>query len=229
MRRVHNETTVTHSGAGTRRATQAVSPVIPQGSSVFREIFKAAPDGILAIGREGEILLWNTEAEKMFGYSGDEFADLTVEMLISEKSREEHARLLDHFYRFPRQRPFGTHLDLQARRKDGKEFPVDMTLSPLKTGGQTVAIVIIRDISEQRRVEEEREHLLAQIQEALAHVKTLHGLLPICAWCKKIRDDKGYWTRLEEYISTRTEAEFTHGICPDCAEKLHNSLGRRPL
>ncbi len=54
--------------------------------------------------------------------------------------------------------------------------------------------------------------------DALQNLKTLHGLLPICAWCKRIRDDQGYWSQVEAYIRTHTEAEFTHGICPACLE-----------
>lgn len=64
----------------------------------------------------------------------------------------------------------------------------------------------------------ERQHLIGQLQEALAAVKTLSGLLPICAWCKKIRDDKGYWNHVEAYIAQHTQADFTHGICPECAK-----------
>ncbi len=61
--------------------------------------------------------------------------------------------------------------------------------------------------------------LVAGLQEALEKVKLLSGLLPICAWCKKIRDDQGYWNAIEHYISQHSEAEFTHGICPDCRKK----------
>jgi hypothetical protein len=55
--------------------------------------------------------------------------------------------------------------------------------------------------------------------EALEHVKTLHGLLPICAWCKRIRDDKGYWSQVEAYFHEHAGADFTHGICPECLER----------
>jgi ligand-binding sensor domain-containing protein len=61
--------------------------------------------------------------------------------------------------------------------------------------------------------------LHARIEEAVAHIKTLRGLLPMCAWCRKVRDDSGYWSRLEEYVSEHTDAEFSHGICPECREK----------
>jgi hypothetical protein len=75
-----------------------------------------------------------------------------------------------------------------------------------------------------RQAEEEKERLIAQLQEALANVKTLSGLLPICFSCKQIRDDKGYWNQIETYIRDHTQAEFTHGICPACARKLYPDL-----
>ena len=61
--------------------------------------------------------------------------------------------------------------------------------------------------------------LIRSLQAALQEVRTLAGLLPICAHCKKIRDDDGYWTQIEEYLRVRTAADFTHGICPDCARR----------
>ena len=75
-----------------------------------------------------------------------------------------------------------------------------------------------------RRAEEEKERLIIELQQALAIVKTLSGLLPICANCKKIRNDDGYWTMVESYVSAHSEAEFSHGICPDCGVKLYGDL-----
>jgi hypothetical protein len=66
--------------------------------------------------------------------------------------------------------------------------------------------------------------LIVELQEALANIKTLKGLIPICASCKKIRDDKGFWKHVEEYVHDHTEAEFTHGICLDCAQKLYGDF-----
>lgn len=71
------------------------------------------------------------------------------------------------------------------------------------------------------RLNHDKELAIMQLQEALNKISTLRGLLPICASCKKIRDDKGYWSQIEDYISEHTEADFSHGICPDCAEKLY--------
>ena len=72
----------------------------------------------------------------------------------------------------------------------------------------------------------EQKRLIKELQEALASIKTLKGLIPICASCKKIRDDQGYWNQLEAYISEHSDAEFSHGICPDCAVKMFPNYER---
>lgn len=74
------------------------------------------------------------------------------------------------------------------------------------------------------KAERERDQLIEQLQRALNEIKTLKGFLPICVSCKKIRDDKGYWTQIEAYIRKHTEAEFTHGICPECMKKLYQDV-----
>jgi DNA-binding response OmpR family regulator len=78
-----------------------------------------------------------------------------------------------------------------------------------------------QEIAERKRAEAEREQLIVELQAALANIKTLRGLLPICASCKQIRDDRGYWTEVEVYIRDHAEVEFSHGLCPDCAKKLY--------
>jgi DNA-binding response OmpR family regulator len=81
-----------------------------------------------------------------------------------------------------------------------------------------------QEIAERMRAEAEREQLIGQLQEALASIKTLRGLVPICAACKKIRDDSGYWNQLESYLLNHTEAQFSHGICPQCVRRLYPDL-----
>jgi hypothetical protein len=77
------------------------------------------------------------------------------------------------------------------------------------------------------RAEAARERVIQELQGALAQVKTLSGLLPICASCKKVRDDQGYWQQIENYISAHSQAEFTHGICPECTRRLYPDFARR--
>ena len=69
--------------------------------------------------------------------------------------------------------------------------------------------------------------MIGELREALAKIKTLRGLIPICSRCKKIRDDKGFWQRLEVYIHEHSEADFSHGICPDCMRELYPDYANR--
>lgn len=78
---------------------------------------------------------------------------------------------------------------------------------------------VVLDITDRKRIEEERNQLVLNLQLALAEIKTLKGIVPICSFCKKIRDDKGYWEQVEVYVKRHTEADFSHGICPECRKK----------
>jgi PAS domain S-box-containing protein len=88
---------------------------------------------------------------------------------------------------------------------------------------------VARDITDSKRAEEERERLLRELQAALAEVKTLRSILPICMYCKSIRDDANYWHSVESYISDHTHAEFSHSICPACHDRVRDAwLGEPP-
>ncbi len=101
--------------------------------------------------------------------------------------------------------------------RDQLENRVNERTRELKTANEQLRI----EITERRRVAEEREKLVEQLQKTLSEVKTLKGIIPICASCKKIRDDRGYWNQVESYVREHTEAEFSHGICPECRSKLY--------
>jgi DNA repair exonuclease SbcCD ATPase subunit len=79
----------------------------------------------------------------------------------------------------------------------------------------------VSDITERKLAQEQRSKLITKLQKALSEVKTLRGFLPICANCKDIRNDKGYWEKIETYIHDRSDAEFSHSLCPVCAKKLY--------
>ncbi|MDD5231577.1 MAG: response regulator, partial [Candidatus Marinimicrobia bacterium] len=87
--------------------------------------------------------------------------------------------------------------------------------------------LVLRDITEKKKAEAEREKLIRDLQEALNQVKTLSGLLPICSHCKKIRDDKGYWSEVETYIHSHSDVDFSHGICPECLKKYYPEIADR--
>jgi hypothetical protein len=118
-------------------------------------------------------------------------------------------------------RRFSSH-DEVFIRKDGSTLPVSVISMPLREDGRTTAsVTAFRDISDLKNAEQERERIIKDLQRALVEIKTLHGILPICASCKKIRDDEGAWHQMEEYIRAHTDAQFSHGLCADCAKRLY--------
>lgn len=99
----------------------------------------------------------------------------------------------------------------------------DYLIKDLESNHLKVLPITVENAIKRKQAEEERERLIRDLQHALAQVKTLSGLLPICAACKKIRDDRGYWNQIEAYLREHSQAEFTHSICPDCLEKLYGN------
>jgi PAS domain S-box-containing protein len=117
-------------------------------------------------------------------------------------------------------------IELELICKDGQRLPTEYEASLVKdvAGAPRYVIAVGRDIRERKKAERDREAIIAKLEQALAEVKRLSGFLPICASCKKIRDDKGYWQQIERYITDHSEALFSHSICPDCARKLYPDL-----
>jgi len=117
------------------------------------------------------------------------------------------------------------HFEWMHWRADtGESFPADVLLSAMELDGKPALQAVVRNITKRRRMEAERDQLIQDLKNALANVKSLSGLLPICASCKKIRDDQGYWSQVENYIQKHSEAKFSHGMCPDCLKKWYPEL-----
>ena len=110
------------------------------------------------------------------------------------------------------------HKDVRSVMTDKGTRYVEVTSSNLRdaAGNVIAGVEIVRDVTGRQLLEVEREKLIAGLREAFDKIKTLKGLIPVCAWCRKARNDKGYWDDLENYIRDHTDADFTHGICPDC-------------
>lgn len=182
-------------------------------------IVESCDDAIISHTLGGTILSWNCGAENMFGYATEDMIGESIEQLVPVKNYHEISDIRDviqHGRRVDR-------IETVRVRRDGSSIDVSITVSPIKNSDGTIhgASIILRDITERKRQEEERLRLIEELQEALKRVKTLNGLLPICASCKKIRNDSGYWEQVESYIRSRSNAEFTHGICPDCVRLLY--------
>ena len=92
---------------------------------------------------------------------------------------------------------------------------------PMKNdNGEIIAIVeYVRDITVKKRSDEQQQKLIDELHKALSEINTLQGILPLCSYCKKIRDEKGYWEKVDVYIHKNTDADISHGICPDCLKE----------
>jgi len=131
-------------------------------------ILEAIPDAVAAVNQQGVIIQVNSQAEAMFGYTRDELIGQKIEMLVPERHRPQHHTHREHFHQQPKIRRMGSGLDLYGRRRDGSEFPVEISLSPVVTGNGTIVLSAIRDISDRKRIEEE----LRRANEELDRRKT---------------------------------------------------------
>ncbi len=164
----------------------------------------------------------NKALQDLLGYSEQELLNMTVFDFIAHPKDDVQSQI-DKI-------ELHGSLFLQNRkytRKDGSLIDVEVSASMITYNGKKALCVVSRDVSERRKLEKEREKLISDLQSALANVKKLSGLLPICSSCKKIRDDEGYWQEVERYLAEHSEAEFTHGICPECAKKFYPALYKK--
>jgi PAS domain S-box-containing protein len=185
----------------------------------FRRIFEDGPLGMLIADPDYRVLKANKALCEMLGYTEADLTGRSIGEITHAEDMEKSAGLSKQLLHgeVPLFR-----LEKRYVKKNGDLLWVNLTVTAIRgqEGKVLYALGMVENISRRKLAEQERERLVRDLQQALDNAKTLHGLLPMCAWCKKIRNDKGYWQKVETYVQEHSDASFTHGICPECLNKV---------
>ena len=204
-------------------ARKQAESLLKEREQLFRSLFEENYSAMLLIDPDsGAIVDANPAACTFYGYPKTVLTGMHITQINTLTPKEvfkemEKAKAEERNY-----------FDFCHRLGDGTIREVEVYSGPITIGGQSMLCSVVHDVSARKAVEREKESLIEKLQKALSEVKTLRGFLPICASCKKIRDDKGYWNQIETYIRNHSEAEFSHGLCPECARKLYPELDIEP-
>lgn len=184
-----------------------------------RDLIENATDLVQVVDADGIVQFVNRSWLKTLGYKESEVVGRSIFEFVTPAGREQGMELFRRV--LAGETVSGFQMVFVA--KDGRAIHVEGNLNcrfelnqPAATRG------IFHDVTERKLHEAEREQLISELRAALEELKTLSGLLPVCAWCKKVRDDRGYWRDLEAYLGTRVR--ITHGICPACSQGFGASL-----
>jgi len=192
---------------------QQTEQKLRESEALYKSILNASPDDITIADLEGRVLMVSPNAVTMFGLEDQAqgLGRMVTEFLVPgdrERAMSRVALLFQGVQSGPS--------EYKALRGDGTTFDIEVNSALIRDAEAKPInlLVIARDVTARKETE-------AALREAVAEIKTLHGLLPICMHCKKIRDDRGHWSPVEVYVGERTNAEFSHSLCPHCLETIY--------
>jgi PAS domain S-box-containing protein len=209
--------------ASNRRIRRQAEKALRRSQYDLNDFFENAPISLHWATPDGTILRVNSAELKMLGCTPQECLGHSVaEFFVDSSVAADVLQQLRGGESF-------TDYETRLRCKDGTVKDVLINTNTLWDDGKFIrSRWFTSDLTHRKEEEQERLSLIRELSEALASVKTLRGLLPICASCKKIRDDGGYWNKLESYLAEHTQVQFTHGICPDCGARFKAELNAQP-
>jgi len=191
----------------------------------FSTLFHASPVYIAFTAlNDGRFLDVNDAFTKVTGFERNEVLGRTpiqIGLWFAPEERSKYIELAQQYGGFHEE-------EVRFRKKNGDPLYGFWSAEKIELGGKACLISVFVDTTERKKAQEALRQERDKLRTALSEIKTLSGLVPICSNCKKIRDDQGYWNQIEKYIGERSNAQFSHGICPECAKKLYPEFDLYP-
>ncbi len=199
----------------------------------YESVIAAMQEGVVVQGLDGRILATNPSAERILGLTAEQLhgrdsVDPRWRSVHADGSAfpcEQHPAMVTLRTGEPQ-----SNVVMGVVAPDGSQKWISINSQPIRqapTRPHHAVVATFSDITERRTTEAQlrevlrkNESLVDELRAALDRVKTLSGLLPVCAWCKSVRDDQGYWQQIEHYLAEHTEAKLTHGLCPTCSDRM---------
>ncbi|MBI4403395.1 MAG: PAS domain S-box protein, partial [Deltaproteobacteria bacterium] len=211
-----------------------VSSLALTGERLFKDLLESAPDAMVIVNHHGTIVLINSQTERLFGYSRDELLGKPIEILVPLSARAKHVDQRNHFFSNPRERPMCSALDLRAVRKDGSEFPAEISLSPLVTDNGMLVSSAIRDITDRKLAQEKLksayDDLEKRVQERTVKLTELNAQLQAeIRERKKMEEElKRSNDELEQfaYVASHDLQEPLRAISTNCQELQSRYAGK---
>lgn len=193
----------------------------PDALSIVIDAVNSSVAGLIITDLDGKIRFANTAFCKMFEYSIDQVMGKQAMDLFAGKEIRNFADLITII-----DISKDDTVELTVKSGENRKFVVEVAASNVTSRSGAVAgrMASFVDITRRKEIEAEKDNLIGKLHDALRRIRTLRGIIPICAACKKIRDDQGIWNQIESYIRDHSDADFSHSICPECSKRLYPEI-----
>lgn len=185
----------------------------------YKRIFTSATIGLVVCDESGKCIKANEAIGRIIGGTKE---DVLAQNCYQMKSWEGTG--LPEAITTAHKTKENQHIEVSLTTSFGSQVSMDFNILPFAEKEQNYLLFVIYDITKRKQAEKANEALVQKLQKAIVEIRTLQGFIPICMHCKQIRDDKGYWYKVETYIEKHSNAKFTHGICLCCLNEFHPDL-----
>jgi len=189
---------------------------------IFYDVFENSPVGMTICDSTGQCIAANRSICEIIGATREQVLSQNYHTIASWQ-HSGLTRKADEA--IATKRP--TRMKVTLTSTFGKELTANVLFSPFTSGGKEYLLSTFDDLAEVKKVEDERERLITELRTTLEEVRNLREILPICSYCKKVRDDEGYWEQVDIYMAKHLFADISHSICPDCLKKHYPKEAER--